>query len=112
MRALDRILALRGQSPERRPELQAWYLEASRLVRDYVGERWGLATAEWTTEECLSADPIARLPQGPDLEAILVHCDVVKFGRHRPSPIRRTEMLDQAETFIRETGTNGEGAPS
>jgi len=72
----------------------ALYVEATRIVRDYVGARYGVRTREKTTEELLAALPHDRLA------AVLHHGDLVKFARQPPEPER---VLGDAEAYIRET---------
>ena len=98
VRALERIARLRVSEPQGYEETQAYYLEASGLVRDYVRERFALMTAVLTTEELL-----ARSTHRDALAGVLGHCDAVKFARHAATAPERGRMLDRAETFLRET---------
>ena len=98
VRALERLERLRAQQPAGHDELQAYYLEASGLVRDYARERFALMTAVLTTEELL-----ARSTHRAVLAEVLGHCDLVKFARHAATAPERKSMLNGAETFVRET---------
>ncbi|MCZ6572246.1 MAG: hypothetical protein ACE10D_00045 [Planctomycetota bacterium] len=98
LRALERIERLRPLQPESHEDLQAYYQEASGLVRDYVRERFALMTAVLTTEELLQ-----RSTHRDMLANVLRHCDLVKFARHAATAPEREHMLDGADTFIRET---------
>ncbi|MHC4860024.1 MAG: hypothetical protein ACYTDY_08020, partial [Planctomycetota bacterium] len=109
--ALARIARLREADPRDDDEVQAYHIEASGLVRDYVGERFRVPAAE-TTEECLSAPHAVRPIEDPQralLGEVLLHCDLVKFARHRPAAPDRLRMLDAAEGFVVQT-TPGEPA--
>ncbi|MHC4548757.1 MAG: hypothetical protein ACYTEZ_08255 [Planctomycetota bacterium] len=97
--ALERLARLRAQQPRTHEEVQSFHVEASGLVRDYVGERFGVGTAERTTEELLAL----ALRASPLLAEVLRPCDLVKFARHRPTAAERGHLLDTAETFVRET---------
>ena len=93
LRALERIEALRARRPDGREQIQAFYVEATGLLRDYIGERFGESTEIETSEELIASHP--------DLRAPLRHCDLVKFARHVPSDAERERMLDEAATFVR-----------
>lgn len=95
VRALERLARLRGQQPQGRDETQAYYIEASRLVRDYVEERFALPAGVMTTEQLIEH-------QTP-LSHVLPLCDLVKFARHAPTAAERGQLLDAAESYVRET---------
>ncbi|MHC4732804.1 MAG: hypothetical protein ACYS6Z_19730 [Planctomycetota bacterium] len=95
LRALQRLDRLRRQQPLGHDEISAYYVEASGLVRDYVAERFEVSAAVMTTEELIELKaPLAR---------VLPDCDLVKFARHAPTASERGQLLDRAETFLRET---------
>jgi hypothetical protein len=104
-RALERLAALRGRSPATREENDAWHVEASAVVRDYVGERFDLRAAEATTDETLAA-VARRLGARGDLALLaetLRAADLVKFARDEPSAADRERTLDAAARFVRES---------
>ncbi|MBW2415607.1 MAG: hypothetical protein JRG76_13970 [Deltaproteobacteria bacterium] len=93
--ALERLARLRRQQPQGHEQISAYYVEASGLVRDYVGERFAVQADVMTTEELVELEaPLAR---------VLPACDLVKFARHAPSASEREQLLDRAEAFVRET---------
>ena len=95
LRALERLDRLRRQQPRGHDEVSAYYVEASALVRDYVAERFAVHASVMTTEELTELEaPLAR---------VLPDCDLVKFARHAPTASEREQLLDRAETFVRET---------
>lgn len=103
-RALDRIRRLRGQDPHSHDGVQAWHVEASSIVRDYVAEQFAIRALEMTTEELLSSPAtVAALPpaQRALLFEVLGSCDLVKFGRHPSTAPERERLLTAAETFVR-----------
>jgi hypothetical protein len=93
--ALERIDRLRGQEPHGRDEISAFYIEASGLLRDYVGERFNVRADVMTTEELIEIQA--------SLARVLPDCDLVKFARHEPTASERERLLDRAEAFVRET---------
>ncbi len=94
-RALERLARLRAQHPQGRDETQAYYVEASGLIRDYVAERFTLPADVMTTEQLVEH-------QAP-LSRVLPPCDLVKFARHAPTATEREQLLDAAESYVRET---------
>jgi hypothetical protein len=115
VRALTRLERLRALSPDSREEVQAYYVELSFLVRDYLDAQFKVRAPEMTTQEFLSAqmtvDTIesTRLPALTDL---LVHCDLVKFARHWPAAPERERCLLAAERFVVETSAKGTPRPA
>jgi hypothetical protein len=98
LRALERIERLRATDPQSHEQFQAYYLEASGLMRRYITERFHLATAEKTSQEILAA-----LSPSASLRKVLRECDLVKFARERPAALERRAMLDRAESYVLET---------
>jgi hypothetical protein len=95
VRALERLARLRGRQPQGREEISAFYVEASQVVRDYVGERFAVHATVMTTEELVGVSaPLTR---------VLPPCDLVKFARHVATASERERLLDAAETYVRET---------
>lgn len=93
--ALERLARLRGRQPQGREELTAYHVEASGIVRDYVGERFAVHADVMTTEELIERSaPLAR---------VLPPCDLVKFARHLATAAERERLLDAAEAYVRET---------
>ena len=93
--ALRRLAALRARSPEGREEVQAFHLEATRLLRRFLFERFGVHSEVRTSEELYAAHGALRSP--------LRHCDLVLFARHDPGADERDSMLDSIERFVRES---------
>ena len=88
VRALERIARLR----EADLDVQPFYVEATGLLREYLGARYDIPALKMTTEEIVGAAPAP-------LET-LRHCDLVKFARGAPE---RDAMLGEVERFVRET---------
>jgi hypothetical protein len=95
VRALERLARLRRQQPQGHDEVQAYYVETSKVVRDYVAERFAVPADVMTTEQLIEIQaPLAR---------VLPDCDLVKFARHAPTASERERLLDAAENYVRET---------
>lgn len=107
-RALERLRRLRVRQPKSAPEVDSYYVEASALMREYVGERFAVPVRERTTEEFLAAPQTAQLLEHSHrvmLEEFLTRCDLVKFGRHAPTAPDRESLLEAAVKFVEETRT-------
>jgi hypothetical protein len=105
-RAMARIVRLRGMRPSTLAELQAFYVEISSLVRDYIEGQFGVHAPEMTTEEFLgSAETAARLQaeHRESLREFLLRCDLVKFAGHVPEDAEREALLDAAQRFVEES---------
>jgi hypothetical protein len=96
-RALERIRRLRATEPDRHEEHQAFHVEASSILRDFLFEEYGLAAELLTTEEILDARPPS---ERRSLASALAACDFVKFARHHPDRDARNATLDAARAFV------------
>lgn len=106
VRALERLQRLRMRQPNSASEIDSYYVEASALMREYIGERFAMRVQERTTEEFLTAPQTAQLLKHSHravLEEFLTRCDFVKFGRHAPNAPDREKLLEAAERFVEET---------
>jgi hypothetical protein len=113
LRALERLKRLRARHPEDEEAVDAYYVEASTLMREYVGERFSLRVWERTTDELLAASRTAGAVGAPHrtlLGEYLGGCDRVKYGRHMPGAPERERLLDNAARIIEETRTGSEPA--
>ncbi len=94
--------------------IDAWYIELSATVREYVERRYAIRAPELTSEEFLR---VARDRQviGPEhrvlLGEFLDSCDRVKFAGHRPDATESTDALARARRFIDETRPRAEEPP-
>ena len=107
LRALTRL----GQADlETAAEVDAFYVEVSRILRTYLEERFGLHAPLRSTEEFL-----AEVETGdqlvPDhrfaLRGFLHQCDLVKFARLLPAEEIHAEILQSARSFIEQTRSDG-----
>jgi len=105
-RAMQRLERLRGLLPDTAEEIDAYYVEASMLLREYIGERFALHAPKMTTEEFLSAPQTGRAVHASHHELLnrfLSCCDRVKFARHTPAAPDHENLLDEAARFLEET---------
>lgn len=104
--AVRRLAALeRGGVPEG-DGLDAWFVELSAIVRQYLEERYRVRAPELTTEEFLQ---VARRAAGLSAEhrellsAFLERCDRVKFAGYRPDADESLATLKAARAFVEDT---------
>ena len=78
--------------------------DVAQVLRGHVARRWGVRTAERTTEEVVES-----LPPGPRaaLATLLAACDRVRYAAHVPTPEERAALLAGARAFV----LGGEAGP-
>jgi hypothetical protein len=86
--------------------IKAFYQRISLILRQYIEDRFSLHAPERTTEEFLaelsSGDALVQAHRDL-LKAFLVHCDLVKFAEHDPSPDEIQKTFDACSSFIDRT---------
>lgn len=91
--------------------LDAWYVELSAIVRQYIEQRFGLRAPELTTEEFLIVAKASAALAGPErtqLAAFLEACDRVKFAGYHPTGDESLANFALAERFIEGTASGAE----
>lgn len=115
--AFERLRALEAEDPIARGEIDLFYVRVTEIVRLYVRDRFGVDAIDMTTSELAPAMRAARLEQR-DAEWVLpflVHADLAKFAKHRPTEDRAREDFQGAWDFVDRTrfredaGEGGEG---
>ncbi len=104
-RLVDRRLVEQGQ-------IEAFFVEITEIVRDYIERAFGLKAPEQTTEEFLAhlgESPVVSRHRAA-LEPFLTAADEVKFARLTPEPALIQRTFDTARDFVMQT-SNREGAP-
>lgn len=107
--ALRALARLRHAPRTTAEEIDAFYVEVSRILRGYLEERFGLHAPERTTDEFLAelnaqgqASPLDGLQRGA-LGGFLRQCDLVKFARAQPGVDVHEESLRTAEDLVEAT---------
>ncbi len=103
LRALERL----QQAPRQtEAEVEAFYVEVSRILRTYLEERFGLHAPMRSTEEFLveveQGDALS-LSQRQSLRQFLQQCDLVKFARLFQNDEAHEQTLRIAENFVEQT---------
>jgi hypothetical protein len=105
-RARARLQRLLAQEPDGSAAIEAYYVEVSALVRDYLEERFAVRAPEMTTQEFLAAHETMRALEASHramLGDFLARCDLVKFASLVPEAEDRKRVLAAAERFLLET---------
>jgi hypothetical protein len=107
--ALRALARLRSASRATAAEVDAFYVEVSRILRRYLEERFGLHAPERTTEEFLAelnqqgtASPLDGRQRNA-LADFLRQCDLVKFARVLPGEDVHGQSLRIAEELVEAT---------
>jgi len=103
--ALQRLTALRTDSPWDRGEGRAAIFALSEIVRGYLGARLQFNALDLTSEEFLAELRRRRLI-GLDLQGLIEQVrweDLVKFAKLMPTPEECLAGVDRAESLIRHT---------
>lgn len=111
--AMKRLRELAGRGLIAGGQAEAFFVEVTGIIRDYVEQAFGMRAPEQTTEEFLSA--LATAPaivrHRQVLEPFLTAADEVKFARMRADPGAMQRAFETAESFVVQTsrgaGMNG-----
>ena len=86
---------------------EAFAYLTSKVVRQYIAARFGLAAPRRTTEEFLrdlaSQQSSPLLNESEPLRAFLKSCDLAKFAGSHLNSTQRDELLQAARSFIHST---------
>ena len=105
-RQLDRLLE---QDFKNSNEIDSFYVSLTRIVRQYLENRFELRAPDLTTEEFLvTVADSAELSADHKklLNEFLRHADLVKFARLEPSGQDVDEAISRATRFLEETREN------
>ena len=83
------------------------HVEAATIVRDYVGERFAMPTAQMTSEQIVAA---TATPHRTTLADVFTRCDGVKFACEAPGADDAERLLASAESFVTATSAAGGAA--
>ena len=114
--AMAGLKALRQRLRDPSHRRQAWF-ELLAILRSYLDARFGLHTAESTSEEILRASTETALPGVPrqGLKALLQRADQVRYAGAEADREAIADLLDLVEGWIREAershvGNSGVGS--
>ncbi|MEW6355198.1 MAG: BatD family protein [Planctomycetota bacterium] len=101
--ALAEIERLRNSDLIAKGKIKEFHYRLSLIARRYVESRFGLRAPDRTTEEFLqelAKTNLLRASEKALLEDLLRQCDLAKFAKHRPDPLRSSTALDGAVEFV------------
>ena len=105
-RAQQRLKALAEKGYVETGDHEAYYVELSAIVRQYLEERFGIRAPELTTQEFIheaSSNALLKEEHRAFLIEFLKHSDYVKFARYAPTPEQMQRVFGLVERFINET---------
>ncbi len=104
--AYERLRKLVKRELIKSEQIKEFYEEISNILRHYIEDRFDLRAPERTTEEFLielqSSDALGESDK-KDLSEFLIHCDLVKFAKHRPEAEQIQRTFDLVKNFIEKT---------
>jgi hypothetical protein len=103
---LDALLAGGDPNPDRPEKIDAFFVNLSSIVRNYLERRFQLRSPELTTErflESVSASPDLTDAHQSLLQRFLRQCDLVKFAHHVPTKEDIREAISTASEFLDDT---------
>lgn len=104
--AIGKLRSLEARGAPSAEQADAWFVELSMVVRDYVEGRYGLRAPELTTEEFLyiaARWPAMSAIDRTQLSSFLERCDRVKFAGYRPDSDESIASLKAARAFVEDT---------
>lgn len=110
--ALKRLRQLADRGLIAAGATEAFFVEVTGIIRDYIEQAFGVRAPEQTTEEFLAdmvmAPAVALHRQ--ILEPFLVAADEVKFACSRPDTAAMQRAFETAERFVIQSSNAGGGA--
>jgi len=105
--AFDKLTLLLDKKLPQEGMFKEFYFQLNLIVRVYIEKQFAIRAPEQTTEEFLQdlsvSNQIANNYKKV-LKDFLVHSDLVKFARHRPSEKELKDSIESCKNFIRVTG--------
>lgn len=105
VRALKALEDLQREDLPGQSRQKEFYFRVSEILRDYLGERFGVAALDMTTEELLAA--LSRVPTPgldfPRFEAFCREGDLVRFARAQATATTCKASVEEAFAFVRAT---------
>ncbi len=104
--AVAKLGALEQRGAPDAESTDAWFVELSAIVRDYLEQRYEIRAPELTTEEFLqvaSRNSNLKTDHRALLSAFLERADRVKFAGYRPDREESLASLEVARKFVEDT---------
>ncbi|MEG2493385.1 MAG: hypothetical protein RSF94_04680, partial [Rikenellaceae bacterium] len=104
--AINELEKIKKENLWQSGKVKLYYTRVTDVIRDYLGERFGVNAKEMTTDEILSIMEEQISKKGKDyqmLQELLRLSDLVKFAKLEPSPMDNQSAFDNAYYFIEVT---------
>jgi hypothetical protein len=101
--AFRRLEVLVAQNYIEKGEIKLFYFEISKILREYIENRFHLHAPEQTTEEFLydlKESSYLHRELKEILKEFLSHCDLVKFAKHNPTTEEIQKTFTTCKDFI------------
>ncbi|MEG2318802.1 MAG: hypothetical protein RSB85_08215, partial [Rikenellaceae bacterium] len=101
--AINELEKIKKENLWQSGKVKLYYTRVTDVIRDYLGERFGVNAKEMTTDEILSIMEEQISKKGKDyqmLQELLRLSDLVKFAKLEPSPMDNQSAFDNAYYFI------------
>lgn len=108
--AMRDLHALRARNWIEEGAAEPFYVELSRIVRNYIEDRFGLRAPEQTTEEFIrdaSGSEALSLEHRQLTSEFLRQSDMVKFARYKPDVELMSDAYNSGERLVLETSPHG-----
>lgn len=104
--ALEQLDQLEARRLWQQGLMKDYHSSLAHIIREYLQHRFQLAALESTTDEILlQLAQAAMLPgQQDSLQRLLQSADLVKFAKAAPPASYHTEAIEEARSFILQTG--------
>ena len=112
--AQEKLEKLRSAKLWQQGKIKQFQSELTRIVREYLENRFGISALESTTEETLEKVQALQLEEGwvDKLRDMFRIADLVKFAKASPPADFHDQVLDDAERFIVETKPQPKAEPA
>lgn len=106
-KAFTEIDKLLSRNLPEKGEYKEFYFQLNAILRRYIEGKFFLRAPEQTTEEFLKDLSTSNVIDDEFkylLREFLIHCDLVKFARHKPGEAEIAKSIESSRNFIRITG--------
>lgn len=103
--ALESLKQLNKKNLIEKKEVDRYYMGLSRILREYIENRYFLKALEMTTSEMLAVLENDGLYKkiGETVQEVLTNSDLVKFARHIPKDSFATVLMEKTMKMVEDT---------
>lgn len=103
--AIESLRQLINENLIEKKQVDQYYIGLSRILREYIENRYFLKALEMTTSEMLAVlekDGIFKTI-GETVQEVLTHSDLVKFARYIPEDSFATKLMEKTLKLVEDT---------